>query len=162
MPDPYTIVDTVVVAQLREYAPLLALVSVGRIHWQERAVDAADPPRGYDNRPIIVISPTLSPENPYISSETSETVLVYEITIIMASGKAEEMRAIQWQIRRTISRMMSYISGTGADLRDTQPTPFKWGITKITQFTNVQDGPVLRSIATLEKEIMASEAEIQA
>ena len=149
MSNPYAAVDTVVVDQFRNFTDLTSVIASNRINFQERRVDTRQINELGDSHYAMWVTTSLSPENLFTSTDSNDTELVYEITILRGGHAKADIRQIQWHIARACTRLAQMEDASGNSLSSSNPDPLKWAGASLTQFTNVDDGNVLRSTATL-------------
>ena len=160
MSNPYAAVDTVVVDQFRNFTDLTDLMASDRIRFLERRVDTREINEIGDSHCAMWITTSLSPEELFTSTDSNDTELVYEITILRGGKAKSDIRQVQWHVARACTRLAQFEDAAGNSLASSNPSPLKWAGASLTQFTNTDTVNGLRSTATLRVKLIGDPDDI--
>lgn len=129
MANPFQIVDTAILEQLRGHAALTAIVAATNIRAYDRAINLADPATNAKISPHIWILPDDSPVDPYYGGNECQILLRYNIGYLKHTAAVPDLRAAQFEIMRAFLWMAEYKTPGGAAgslVAAYDPAPFKW------------------------------------
>lgn len=158
--NPYSEVDLIVRDQFQEFSGLTALAAANRIRFSDRKVDIRQEGEAGDWAPTIWITPGLTTETPFVSTHDAVAELNYEITIIHPYDRWQELRALEWQVKRAATYMMDFEDAAGVAL--TAPAGWRWLQPILSQFSVERDDDGIYSRAQLRVPIATEITTIKA